>query len=753
MSENEKNAEQTAQNEPLINSDDNTKAAACQDFSNLSRQAVKNVEKFDYHIKRGLTNETLRRFGCGYLPPGTKAGNTKLTKWWWLFFPTGKDLKSGNARFIGDKDFRNFGGKDIFNFQALNSEIVIVVESEICAMTIYQETDAPVVALSGTTNTKKFIKHVENLDRKPRIIIVLTDNDGNYGEDGERPSKGKGAAREIIEAFNDLHIFTFDAIKFLKDCKDPNEFFLKYGSQKFKSMIELVLNRADLEYTNLEIESKNDSAQSNDQSDATPQDDSDPLLIPDEVLNDLLRLHNSDAGNAERLIKCYGKTHLLYADDQSRWLNFDGVKWNIAADSSNSSIISLILSMAKQLQSFTKKRLAECDPKIKEQLTDQKYQILQSAAKTAKALENKKKYSPALDTAKGFPLIRIPSKTLNYDPMLLNCKNGMIDLTNGKLYPHDPTKLFSLCAGVDYIAGYRSEVVHQFLASILPDPDARESLLMYLGYCLTGDVRHDKALFIHGGGRNGKGSLLGALLKLFGDFATPVRNSLFLKSRAINNGENATPELMKMEHKRLVIVDELTDKYLDEVLFKQLTSADPVSARSLHKDSTTIYPTWKIILNGNSPPRIKDANDIAIMERILMIKFEQTFTGKNQDPTLRDKLKSKEALTGWLNVLVAHELEWQKLGHLYEPPIVNNFKREYLDENDLIGEFISEYCEFGTDYQVTCKDFCKAVKDSSPEAAFMSDKTIIKMAEKIDGIAKHRVTKGNVFKGIKLIET
>lgn len=258
MKAKEKAADNAAQNVLSINSNDSINSKVSQesekDFSYLSLQAVKNVEKFDYHIKRGLTNETLRRFGCGYLPPGTKAANTKLTKWWWLFFPTGKDLKSGNARFIGDKDFRNFGGKDIFNFQALNSEIVIVVESEICAMTIYQETDAPVVALSGTPNTKKFIKHVENLDHKPRIIIVLTDNDGSYGNDGDRPSKGKGAASEIIEAFNKLNIFTFDAIKFLNDCKDPNEFFIKYGAQKFKERIELILNRAEIEYTNFKIQ-------------------------------------------------------------------------------------------------------------------------------------------------------------------------------------------------------------------------------------------------------------------------------------------------------------------------------------------------------------------------------------------------------------------------------------------------------------------------------------------------------------------
>ena len=263
MFENEKNAEQTAeQNEHFINSNSsiisNVSQESENDFFYLSRQAVEKIEKFNYHIRRGLTNETLRRFGCGYLPKGTKAGNTRLFNGWWLFFPTGENFKSGNARLVDDekKDFRNFGGKDIFNFQALNSEIVIVVESEICAMTIYQETDAPVVALSGTPNTKKFIEHVKNLDHKPRIIIVLTDNDGSYGKDdgSERPSKGKGAAHEIREGLNDLHIFTFDAIKFLNDCKDPNEFFLKCGAQKFKERIELILNRAEIEYTNFKIQ-------------------------------------------------------------------------------------------------------------------------------------------------------------------------------------------------------------------------------------------------------------------------------------------------------------------------------------------------------------------------------------------------------------------------------------------------------------------------------------------------------------------
>ena len=256
--QNDQNAKSQNKNAKSQNDQSVTPTEDTPDYSYLSIQALNNIEKFDYHKTRGLTNETMRRFGCGYLPPGTKAGNTLLKYWWWMYFPTGKNGRCGNCRFIKEKDFRNFGGKDLFNVQALSKGIVFIVESEICAMSMYQEADVDVVGLSGTGNVKKVFEAIENLSKKPQVVIVMTDNDGNDGSDEKKASKGKLAALELITGLNKLGVFAFNAVNFLDDCKDPNEYFLTHGSKAFKEMIIKAMSAAVLKQGEEEIASWNE---------------------------------------------------------------------------------------------------------------------------------------------------------------------------------------------------------------------------------------------------------------------------------------------------------------------------------------------------------------------------------------------------------------------------------------------------------------------------------------------------------------
>ena len=338
--------------------------------------------------------------------------------------------------------------------------------------------------------------------------------------------------------------------------------------------------------------------------------------------------------------------------------------------------------------------------------------------------------------------------------MLLNCPNGIIDLETGKLHHHDSNLLFTQCIGVEYIPGYHSEVVEKFLHSVLPNDDVLAALLIFLGYCLTGSVREDKALFIHGSGRNGKGTLLNALERCLGDFAVAMRNSILLKNRNFDDGENATPELAKLQYTRLAILDEIpAGRTLDESKFKNLTGGDWFPVRKLHQDPIYIDPTHKFILSGNFLPEIKDARDIAISERLLVIKFEQSFIGAKCDPEIRENMKKPEALTGLLTELVGACLKWQELGRIFEPDAVKIFKQEYLEENDIVGEFIANNCKYSADLAISCQDFIKQFRLNSNGGATMSDKAIIAAVEKIEGIKKHRMNRGFIFKGIGWSDT
>ena len=130
----------------------------------------------------------------------------------------------------------------------------------------------------------------------------------------------------------------------------------------------------------------------------------------------------------------------------------------------------------------------------------------------------KNTFSNSIELLKSFDSILITAEDLNTHKNLLNCKNAVVDLETGNLYPHDSKYLMTQAVNAEYRAGFHHEVVDKFLHDILPDEMTLAALLRFLGYGLTGNVNEEKALFIHGTGGNGKGTLTKMLLKLFGDY-------------------------------------------------------------------------------------------------------------------------------------------------------------------------------------------------------------------------------------------
>lgn len=488
-----------------------------------------------------------------------------------------------------------------------------------------------------------------------------------------------------------------------------------------------------------------------------------PLNLSDETLEKLMHFRQSDWGNAERLVTAYGQSHIYYLTDSNKWLNYYGTKWKPAKNCYNSSVNNLVVNLAQQLRTYAKTKEAQyikefntykqneetAETNDKAANAETNKNIASSIIKLANKLEKRANIDNAVYLAKSIDSIRITEDDLNTHKNLFNCKNGVIDLETGKLYPHKPESLFTQCANVIYIPTYHSMVFDNFIASTLPNEEVRETLLMFLGYCLTGSVREDKALFIHGGGRNGKGSLIAALMKCFGDFATTFKIDVLLQNARCKDGDAATPEFNKLLHTRLAIADEIPHgRLLDVPKFKLLTGGDAIPVRRLHEESSTIFPTHKLMLSGNALPEIKDTREIALIERLLVIRFEQTFIGENRNVNLREQLLTDESLSGMFTSLVEHCIKWFKNGTLIEPDSVKTFKNDYLDENDLIGDFINEYCEFDVNASIRRNEFIDKIKENG-KIGGMRDKAIIDAVVKIDKIQYKKTMYGRSICGIK----
>ena len=604
-------------------------------------------------------------------------------------------------RYIGDNpnrprfSYQKGSHLDLFNVEALaNNPIVAVTESAFDALTLMY-LGIPTVGLGGTSNWQKFANSVKVQLNLPIVLLAL-DND----------EAGQKTSNDIEEELSSVGIFSYDISKMLCGTfKDPNE-RLQRDFDGLNKSVEHIISEKYTEY--LESLKENfDIIQ-------------EARIKKWEQIMSLFNLPNTDDDNAKRILKLYG-SDIRFLFDLDRWLMFKSPVWSIAPNTKNSVLYPLARKLSDSMLEYAKN-----DEQIKQ----------------ANMLQSRKRRSDAIEMIKGYDRIIINSKDLNNHPMLLNCANGVIDLETGRLMERDKSLLFTLCTGAKYHAGYHSQAIDTFLKQVIPDEATLEALLLYLGYCLTASTCEEKALFIHGGGGNGKGTLMKVFARMLGTFATPFKIDAVLTGSYLKDGEAPTPELAKLEWKRVAIAEEIpAGRKLDIAKFKLLTGGDPLPIRRLHAEATFIEdPTHKMIFSGNHLPEIDDTRDPGLKRRLMVIEFKQDFTGDRCNTHLKELLLQPEALCGLLSLLVAYCIKWQKYGLKVSNAMILD-RREYLESNDTIGSFIEENCDRREDLSISRADFLKRIRLSG-NVGNMTDNAIIAAARKVEGIYYKRARSG-----------
>ena len=147
---------------------------------------------------------------------------------------------------------------------------------------------------------------------------------------------------------------------------------------------------------------------------------------------------------------------------------------------------------------------------------------------------------------------------------------------------------------------------------------------------------------------------------------------------------------------------------------------------------------------------IIEGTDYAIWRRLQLLPFNQRYVkGKNRDDTLWAKLDQNE-LPGILRWCVKGCLQWQEIG-LNPPQVVRQATLEYRQDQDVLGDFFDECCEFKRTNQVTAKAFyarylnwCVSAGEQPKSQKWLWPR----LQEK--GIGKDLLTGGYVYRGIGL---
>lgn len=376
----------------------------------------------------------------------------------------------------------------------------------------------------------------------------------------------------------------------------------------------------------------------------------------------------TDMGNAKRLVAQYGNI-IRYCFAWKKWFGWNGSVWKADNDGQ-------ILRLAKD----TVKHIYE------EALQISEGNQRKSIAMWAVHSESEHRIKAMISLAQSEPGIPIAPNQLDVNPFLLNCQNGIIDLRTGELRPHNADDLITMILPFEYNPEARCEGWVKFLERIMGgNYDLIRFMQRAVGYWLTGDISEQCLFLLHGIGANGKSTFITILNLLLSDFAQTANFETFL----VRNQERVNNDIARMQGKRLISAIEAEgERRLSEVLVKQLTGGDVVTARFLYGEFFEFKPQFKIVLACNHRPIIK-GTDHAIWRRIKLIPFDITIPEQERDKKLVEKLKAE--LPGILAWAVQGCLEWQREG-LCEPQKVKLATGGYQAEMDVLQAFIDDCC-------------------------------------------------------------
>ena len=400
----------------------------------------------------------------------------------------------------------------------------------------------------------------------------------------------------------------------------------------------------------------------------------------------------TDEANAWRFVQVV-KEHHRYVPGWKKWIFYQDGRWDI--DHAECRIMNRTGEVGFGL--FEQLRELEKEVDDKEFM-----RILAYARKSmdARGMDSMIRYGRK-DSE-----VQIEHTELNPDPWLFNCRNGTIDVRTGEFREHRAEDLIMHMAQVRYDPDAKSPVFDTFIRDVMNgDEEMVEYLQVLFGYCLNGTSQEHVMPIFYGDGRNGKSTLLEAIMHLMGSYALKCPQGMLMARKS----ESHLTEVADLHGTRLAVVSETPKGRLNESLVKEITGGDTIAARRMREDLWRFVPSHTVFMATNYAPTV-DADAKALWARLHVVPFEVSFEGGRCDKRLLDRLKQEGS--GILNWMVQGALKYVQNG-LAQPRRSENATNDYRREEDLLTQFLEEECTLGSQEKCRTQEFRDAYEDWS----------------------------------------
>lgn len=444
------------------------------------------------------------------------------------------------------------------------------------------------------------------------------------------------------------------------------------------------------------------------EADAPPQDD-------DEAMRSALRraagLPLNDYGNGQRFVTHFGRDFIFVP--RVGWFIWSGSCWikdddMLAVRRSAQRLSDLILREMPYLAAgkdlvMDKVRSISAIPKADR--TSEQVAVLDGAVKTvgrhrsfATTTGNSARIDNAareagVDLAVAFEDLDSRALDVNTESGVLRFSviegdEGASRMSDVTVLPHEREQHVTKIMPVRYDPGTPCDRFDAFLERVQPDPEMRGFLQRWFGLSMTG-LPMQRLVFFYGGGANGKSVLVELVARIMGNYAATARIESLTGSNRRGGGD-ATPDLIPLMGARMVRTSEPDEgQRLQEGLIKELTGGEPIQVRALHSDFIEMQPVFKLTMSGNHKPEIRGTDD-GIWRRMMVVPFDEQIPEAERDPELVSKIFEGERV-GVFNWLVEGLCDFLE-GGLRPPAAITDATREYREESDPIGLFLTTCC-------------------------------------------------------------
>jgi P4 family phage/plasmid primase-like protien len=408
---------------------------------------------------------------------------------------------------------------------------------------------------------------------------------------------------------------------------------------------------------------------------------------------------NTDLANSRRFVQ-HSQGKLLFCGSEKEYRYYDPESGVWKRDSSRRAEHEAKLVVDRMIRDAAENIVTVRRGVDAKEPTEAQSKQLKSADHRLKwALESAKNYgriTSMVRLASSDPGFQVEPDDFDADSTLFNALNGVVDLTNGKLFPHSPGLLLSKCAATAFDPAAACTSWDAFCLSIFGgDTTLVNWIQRWFGYCLSGDVSIQLLPVFWGHGRNGKSTFMDTLAAVVGEYWGKAAPDLMLSKR----GEAHPAEVADLHGMRLAFTVESDEgRKLNEARIKEFTGDATLKARRMRENFYEFRRQFKLILVTNHKPAVETGGD-AIWRRLRLVPFNQRYWDSDRGESGPAELKAdrelpakllaeRNGILAWLvRGAVAVYGDGMKLGSC---GAIENETRRYEAAEDTFKQFIAE---------------------------------------------------------------